>query len=178
MVGYGRDCGKKGCKMIAKCTVVSCMKFSVFRQIKRCWISPNFLSNPYHSQICLPFRAVGRSENWEGGVKVIRSRKKICRAVTSPKKRTNEFVFLSWRLGNTWNLNFDFDLGEVSARQFCFEIYWPLTCPIGWDRVTDQTKFGGPCDPPALGSRQPCPWKWNRNLIWFFRYSKPGEFLL
>ena len=56
----------------------------------------------------------------------------------------DEFVFLSWWLGNTWNLNFDFKfqvfpshpdrktnssvyfLGEVSARQFCFKIYWPL----------------------------------------------------
>ena len=51
---------------------------------------------------------------------------------------------LSWRLRNTWNLNFDFKfevypshqdrktnstvcfLGEVMARQFFFEIYWPL----------------------------------------------------
>ena len=70
--------------------------------------------------------------------------KAIYGLLTSPKKRTNESVFLSWRLGNTWNLNFDFKfqvlpsrqdrktsslvhfLGEVKARQFCFEIYWPL----------------------------------------------------
>ena len=50
---------------------------------------------------------------------------------------------LSWRSGNTWNLIFDFKFqllpdcqnrktnsfvfvfGEVLARQFCFEIYWP-----------------------------------------------------
>ena len=58
------------------------------------------------------------------------------------QKRTNEFVFLSWWLGNTRNLNFDFKtissrqdrkknasvcfLGEVTAWQFCFEINWPL----------------------------------------------------
>ena len=60
------------------------------------------------------------------------------------KKRKDESLFLSWRLGNTWNLNFDFKfqvfrshqdrktnlsiwfLGEVTAWQFCFEIYWPL----------------------------------------------------
>ena len=59
--------------------------------------------------------------------------------------QTNEFDFLSWRLGNTWNLNFDFKfqvfwghqdrktnsfvcfLGEVTARQFYFEIYWTLS---------------------------------------------------
>ena len=67
--------------------------------------------------------------------------KQNCWAVTSPKKGMDEFVFLSWRLGNTWNLNFDFKfwvfpshqdrktnsfvcfLGEVTAQQFCFEIY-------------------------------------------------------
>ena len=36
--------------------------------------------------------------------------KQNCRAVTSPKKPTNEFVFLSWRLGNTWNLKFKFQV--------------------------------------------------------------------
>ena len=30
------------------------------------------------------------------------------RAVTSPKKQTDKFAFLSWQLGNTWNMNFDF----------------------------------------------------------------------
>ena len=67
-----------------------------------------------------------------------------CRAVTSPKKQTDKFVFLSWWLGNTWNLKLRFKfhvfpshqdrktnlsicyLGEVEARQFCFEIYWTL----------------------------------------------------
>ena len=56
----------------------------------------------------------------------------------------NKFVFLSWWLANTWNLKSKFKfqvfpscqdrktnssvrfLGEVTARQFCFEIYWPL----------------------------------------------------
>ena len=75
---------------------------------------------------------------------VSRSRKQNCWAITSTKKWTAEFVFLSWRLGNTWNLNFDFKfqifpsrqdrkknsffhfLREVTVRQFCFEIYWPL----------------------------------------------------
>ena len=60
----------------------------------------------------------------------------------------NEFVFLSWRLGNTWNLKSKFNfqvflsrqdrktnsfvhfLGEVTARQFCFEIYWPLAFAV------------------------------------------------
>ena len=90
---------------------------------------------------------------------------KFKKAVTSAKKRIDEFVFLSWRhetwisISNfkyfrvisrqicfsilmTWNLNFDFEfqvfpshqgrnsficfLGEVTARQLCFEIYWPL----------------------------------------------------
>ena len=59
-------------------------------------------------------------------------------------KQTNEFVFVSWRLENTWNLNFDIKfqvflsrqdrktnsfvwfLEDVADRQFCFEIYWPL----------------------------------------------------
>ena len=65
--------------------------------------------------------------------------------LTSPKKWTNEFVFYPDNSGNTWNLNFDFKfqvfpsrqdrkidsfvcfLGEVTAWQFCFEIYWPLS---------------------------------------------------
>ena len=34
--------------------------------------------------------------------------KEIYGLPTSSKKQTNKFVFLSWRLGNTWNLNFDF----------------------------------------------------------------------
>ena len=60
---------------------------------------------------------------------------KHCRDITSPKKRTDKFVFLSWWLGNTWNLKSRQArktnssvcfLGEDTARQFCFEIYWPL----------------------------------------------------
>ena len=39
------------------------------------------------------------------------------RPFTSPKKRTYEFVFLSWRLGNTWNLNFDFKFQVFLSRQ-------------------------------------------------------------
>ena len=65
--------------------------------------------------------------------------------MTSPKKQTDEFVFLSGWLGNTWNFKWKFKfqvfpsrqdrkknrsfvcfLGEVTAQQFCFEIYWPL----------------------------------------------------
>ena len=56
----------------------------------------------------------------------------------------DDFVFLSWWLGNTWNFKSKFKfqvfpsrqdrktkssvcfLGEVNARQFCSEIYWPL----------------------------------------------------
>jgi hypothetical protein len=70
-----------------------------------------------------------------------------CRAVTSPKKRTIDFVFLSWWLRLTWNLKLKFKfqvfpsrqdrktnsfvrfLGEITARQFSSEIYWPLTDP-------------------------------------------------
>ena len=84
------------------------------------------------------------NENNSTWVKVSRSGNKSCRAETSPKKQTNEFVFLSWRLGNTWNLKSKFKfqvfpshqdrktnsfvcfLGLVIAQQFCFEIYWPL----------------------------------------------------
>ena len=67
-----------------------------------------------------------------------------CRAVTSPKKRTDKFVFLSWRLENTWNLNFDFKFKyfrvvriekqicpfvfwkKLQLDNFFFKIYWPL----------------------------------------------------
>ena len=67
--------------------------------------------------------------------------KQNCRAVTSPKKWKNEFVFLSWHSRNTWNLNFDFKCqvfpdcqgrktnsfirfwDKFDVRQFCFEIY-------------------------------------------------------
>ena len=60
------------------------------------------------------------------------------------QKTNGGSFFLSWHFGNTWNLNFDFKfevfpgrqdrntnsfvcfLGEVTARQFCFEICWPL----------------------------------------------------
>ena len=38
-------------------------------------------------------------------------------SVTSPKKWTNELVFLSWRLGNTWNLNFDFKFQVFPCHQ-------------------------------------------------------------
>ena len=65
--------------------------------------------------------------------------KQNCRTITSPKKQMNKFVFLSWWLWNTWNLNFDFKfqvfpsgqdrktyssvcfLGEFTAQQFCFQ---------------------------------------------------------
>ena len=41
-------------------------------------------------------------------------------------------IFLSWRLRNTWNLNFDCNFQVFLSHQdrktnsFCFEIYWPL----------------------------------------------------
>ena len=78
--------------------------------------------------------------------------KQTCGAIISSKKQTIEFVFLSWQLRNTWNLKLKFklqvfpscqdrktnlflhSLGEAMARQFCFEIYWPL--------VTDSDKVG------------------------------------
>ena len=77
-------------------------------------------------------------------LKVSRSRNKIVEPKTSPKKWINEFVFLSWWLVNTFDFKFQAFpsrqdrktnlfvcfLGEVTARHFCFEIYWPLvpTC--------------------------------------------------
>ena len=39
-----------------------------------------------------------------------------CQTITSSKKQTKEFVFLSWRLGNPWNLNFDFKFQVFSSR--------------------------------------------------------------
>ena len=67
----------------------------------------------------------------------------------APKKWTKEFVFLSWWLKNcTWNLKSKFKfqlfpsrrktnlsvwfLGEVMARQFCFEIYWATIVDLNW----------------------------------------------
>ena len=70
--------------------------------------------------------------------------KQNCRAVTSPKnKRMNLFFYPDdSELLKTWNRNSSFKyfwafriekqiclfifLGEVMARQFCLEIYWPL----------------------------------------------------
>ena len=70
--------------------------------------------------------------------------KKNCRAITSPKKQTDEFVFLSWRLRNTWNLKSKFKFQVFPSHQdrktnsfvcfweklrlnnFWFKIYWPL----------------------------------------------------
>ena len=49
-------------------------------------------------------------------LKVIRSRNKNCRAVTSPKKEKNIF-FLSWWLGNTWNLKSKFKFQVFPSRQ-------------------------------------------------------------
>ena len=50
-------------------------------------------------------------------LKVSRSWKKNCRAVASPKKQTDEYVFLSWWLKNTWKLNFDFKFQVFPSRQ-------------------------------------------------------------
>ena len=70
--------------------------------------------------------------------------KEIYGLPTSSKKQTNKFVFLSWRLGNTWNLKSIFQFQVIPSRQdrktnlfvrfwekfrlkkFCFEIYCPL----------------------------------------------------
>ena len=65
--------------------------------------------------------------------------KQNCRAVTSPKnKRMNLFFYPDdSEILETWNPNSSISedrkidsfvcfLGEVSAQQFCFEIYWPL----------------------------------------------------
>ena len=45
--------------------------------------------------------------------------KQHCRAVTSPKKQVK-------RTQDTILVRFVHFLGEVTAQQFCFEIYWPL----------------------------------------------------
>ena len=100
-----------------------------------------FLTPIYDTKSCWKFWL---KMDWIGFAKGQLISKAIYGLLTSPKKWTNEFVFLSWRLGNTWNLNFDFKLqvfpslhdretifffrflGEVFARQFWFKIYWPL----------------------------------------------------
>ena len=49
--------------------------------------------------------------------------KQNCQAVASPKKQTNQFVFLFWWLKNTWNLNFQ----VFSSRQYkrnCSFVFW------------------------------------------------------
>ena len=51
-------------------------------------------------------------------LKVIRSRNKNCRAVTSPKKEKNIF-FLSWWLGNTWNLKSKFNFTSENFQPHC-----------------------------------------------------------
>ena len=51
------------------------------------------------------------------GLKVSRSWNKNCNVVTSPKKWTNEFIFLSWWSRNIWNLNFDFKFQVFLDRQ-------------------------------------------------------------
>ena len=63
-------------------------------------------------------------------LKVSRSRDKNCRAVTSPKKWIEQFVFLSWWLRNTSNLNFDFKF-QIFLRiririekQICLFVSW------------------------------------------------------
>ena len=74
--------------------------------------------------------------------------KQNCRAITSPKKRMDEYVFYpdDSEIIETWNWNSSFKyvriekqirpflLGEVTARQCYFEIYWPLRkCQIKWE---------------------------------------------
>ena len=49
--------------------------------------------------------------------------KAIYGLLTSPKKWMNEFAFLSWRLGNTWNLNFDFWVVRIE-KQICLFVFW------------------------------------------------------
>ena len=80
--------------------------------------------------------------------------KEIYGLPTSSKKQTNKFVFLSWRLGNTWNLNFDFKssiriekknlfvcfLEEFTAQQFCFEIDLPLVGTKG-DKISEYSSI-------------------------------------
>ena len=60
------------------------------------------------------------------------------------QKKNEWFFFSSWQLGITGNLNFDFKFqvlpshqdrktnsGDVTARLFCFDIYWPLVLKVG-----------------------------------------------
>ena len=73
-------------------------------------------------------------------LKVNKSRKKNCRAVTSSKK-TNETHELSW-------VRIVRFLEEVTARQFYFEINWPLEFPIGrhlQSRISTFTKAKSIC---------------------------------
>ena len=54
--------------------------------------------------------------------------KQNCWAITSPKKqtkRTQNTILSAFCSLVSW-VHFVCFLGEVSARQFCFEIYWPL----------------------------------------------------
>ena len=46
-------------------------------------------------------------------VKVSKVSKRNCQVVTSPKKQSDEFVFLSRRLGYTWNMNFNLKYFQV-----------------------------------------------------------------
>ena len=81
---------------------------------------------------CIRLHAGPRSREWLDtwkfriGSKGQLISKKNCRAVTSPKNERNVlriemhfFRILSWA-------HFVCVLGEVTAQQFCLEIYWPL----------------------------------------------------
>ena len=55
---------------------------------------------------------------WRGlSLKVSRSRNKIVEPKLLPKKWTNKFVFLSWRLGNACNLKWKFKFQVFPSRQ-------------------------------------------------------------
>ena len=70
------------------------------------------------SPLLLYYRPGRRFWNQVGyGLKVSRSWNKNCNVVTSPKKWTNEFIFLSWWSRNIWNLNFDFKFQVFQDRQ-------------------------------------------------------------
>ena len=100
-----------------------------------------------------------------------------CQAVTSSKKQMNKFVFLSWRLGNTWNKHFYFKvqvflsrqdrtnsfvcfLGEVTAGQLYFQIYWPLILNLPKPKTTQPRSWYS-----SKKEYWHCSWTWETNFL-------------
>ena len=106
----------------------------------------------------------------------------------------NEFCFSILGLGNAWNLNFDFKfqvflsrqdrktnsfvrfLGEVTARQFFFEIYWPLERSSPEKMVMKERNFHLPslCLENKWGSQIHSPWiliSWKYFITCYMKYK-------